>query len=183
MQPTTQQRLTNLIRGGMAFTLATTLMVPTTALAEANAESVANTGGAQSEASNTDAGAQGSTTEPSGTEGATAGTDEATYVAAGAQGSEVDAAYEGEDGSPALDVADTADQVGDGDKKVTIIVQLEDGGTQGISLFSNLFGTQTQDRHAYFKNKVRELAKGETDENGGIFLDVTGSNHQQPGHR
>lgn len=170
MQPTTQQRLTNLIRGGMAFTLATTLMVPTTALAEANAESVANTGGAQSEASNTDAGAQGSTTEPSGTEGATAGTDEATYVAAGAQGSEVDAAYEGEDGSPALDVADTADQVGDGDKKVTIIVQLEDGGTQGISLFSNLFGTQTQDRHAYFKNKVRELAKGETDENGGISL-------------
>lgn len=145
MQPTMQQRLTNLIRGGMAFTLATTLTVPTTALAEANAESAIAENSAQ-EAT------------------AEAGSDEATYVATGAEADEV--TYEGQGGSPALDTDATADQVGDGNEKVTIVVQLEEGGDQGISLFSNLLGTQTQDRHNYFKNKVRELAKGESADDG-----------------
>ena len=148
MQPTMQQRLTNLIRGGMAFTLAATLTVPTTALAEANTESAIAENSAQ-EAT------------------AEAGSDEATYVATGAEADEI--TYEGEGGSPALDTDATADQVGDGNGKVTIVVQLEEGGDQGISLFSNLLGTQTQDRHNYFKNKVREIAKGETD-GGGISL-------------
>ena len=165
MQPTMQQRLTNLIRGGMAVTLATTLMVPTTALAEANAESVAAGNGAQTAAADdAAAGSQGPATQEATAE---AGSDEATYVATGAENDE--AAYEGDGGSPALDKDATADQTGDGNEKVTIIVQLEENGDQGISLFSNLLGTQTQDRHNYFKNKVRELAKGESD-NGGISL-------------
>lgn len=124
MQPTMQQRLTNLIRGGMAFTLATTLMVPTTALAEANAESSAAGNSAQAEA--------------------------ADDAAAGSQDATVQDEVDGSD--------ETADQAGDGNEKVTIIVQLEDGGNQGISLFSNILGTQAQDRHNYFKNKVREIA-------------------------
>ena len=163
MQPTMQQRLTNLIRGGMAFMLATTLMVPTMALAEANAESgdAARSGSLES-ANTRDAVSPIATTD----EDAAAGSDEATYVAGGAAD---DTAYEGDGGSPALDVDATADQVGDGDEKVTIIVQLEEGGNQGVSLLSNIFGTQTQDRHAYFKDKVREIAEGETD-GGGISL-------------
>lgn len=107
MQPTVQQRLTNLIRGGMAFTLATALTVPTTALAEANVESAIAENSAQ-EAT------------------AEAGSDEATYVATGAEADEV--TYEGQGGSPALDTDATADQVGDGNEKVTIVVQLEEGG-------------------------------------------------------
>ena len=158
MQPRVQQRLTNLIRGGMAVTLATTLMVPTTALAEANAESSAPNASAQGESA---ANAQGAAaqTGANGQDG-TAGADEATYVADG----DADDAYEGDEGSPALDADAVADEIGDGNEKVTIIVQLEEQGNQGISLFSRILGTQTQDRHSYFKDKVREIAAGQTAE-------------------
>ena len=159
MQPRVQQRLTNLIRGGMAVTLATTLMVPTTALAEANAESSASGTSAQSEsaASAQGAAAQGDASE----QDAAAGSDEATYVANGEGG---DDAYEGDGGSPALDADATADEIGDGDEKVTIIVQLEEQGNQGVSLFSRILGTRAQDRHSYFKDKIREIAAGRTAE-------------------
>lgn len=162
MQPRVQQRLTNLIRGGMAVTLATTLMVPTTALAEANAEGSASSASAQGESA---ANAQGSAAQAgaNGQDGAAvsadapaAGSGEATYAA--------DGAYEGDGGSPALDADATADEIGDGNEKVTIIVQLEEQGNQGISLFSRILGTQTQDRHSYFKDKVREIAAGQTAE-------------------
>lgn len=165
MQPRVQQRLTNLIRGGMAVTLATTLMVPTTALAEANAESSASNASAQGEsaASAQVAAAQAGANGQDGTAGAdasAAGSDEATYVADG----DADDAYEGNEGSPALDADAVADEIGDGNEKVTIIVQLEEQGNQGISLFSRILGTQTQDRHSYFKDKVREIAAGQTAE-------------------
>ena len=172
MQPRVQQRLTNLIRGGMAVTLATTLMVPTTALAEANAEGSASSASAQGESA---ANAQGAAAQAgaNGQDGAAvsadapaAGSGEATYAA--------DGAYEGDGGSPALDADATADEIGDGNEKVTIIVQLEEQGNQGISLFSRILGTQTQDRHSYFKDKVREIAAGQTAEeaesNNGISL-------------
>lgn len=155
MQPRVQQRLTNLIRGGMAVTLATTLMVPTTALAEANVENPASNASAQGESA---ANAQGA-----GQAGAN-GQDETAD----------DGAYEGDGGSPALDADAVADEIGDGNEKVTIIVQLEEQGNQGISLFSRILGTQTQDRHSYFKDKVREIAAGQTAEeaesNNGISL-------------
>ena len=162
MQPRVQQRLTNLIRGGMAVTLATTLMVPTTALAEANAEGSASSASAQGESA---ANAQGAAAQAgaNGQDGAAvsadapaAGSGEATYAA--------DGAYEGDGGSPALDADAVADEIGDGNEKVTIIVQLEEQGNQGISLFSRILGTQTQDRHSYFKDKVREIAAGQTAE-------------------
>lgn len=172
MQPRVQQRLTNLIRGGMAVTLATTLMVPTTALAEANVEGSASSASAQGESA---ANAQGAAAQAgaNGQDGAAvsadapaAGSGEATYAA--------DGAYEGDGGSPALDADATADEIGDGNEKVTIIVQLEEQGNQGISLFSRILGTQTQDRHSYFKDKVREIAAGQTAEeaesNNGISL-------------
>ena len=170
MQPRVQQRLTNLIRGGMAVTLATTLMVPTTALAEANAESSASNASAQGESA---ANAQGAAAQAgangqdwaagvdapaTGVDASAAGSDEATYVTDG----DADDAYEGDEGSPALDTDAVADEIGDGNEKVTIIVQLEEQGNQGISLFSRILGTQTQDRHSYFKDKVREIAAGQT---------------------
>ena len=169
MQPRVQQRLTNLIRGGMAVTLATTLMVPTTALAEANAESSASSASAQGESA---ANAQGAAAQgDAGGRDEAAGSDEATYVADGEGDGD---AYEGDGGSPALDADATADEIGDGDEKVTIIVQLEEQGNQGISLFSRILGTQAQDRHSYFKDKVREIAAGQTAEeaesNNGISL-------------
>lgn len=40
---------------------------------------------------------------------------------------------------------------------VTIIVQLEDEGTQGISLMSTLAGTEDQDRHSFYKEQIRNL--------------------------
>lgn len=182
MQPRVQQRLTNLIRGGMAVTLATTLMVPTTALAEANAESSASNASAQGESA---ANAQGAAAQAgangqdwaagvdapaTGVDASAAGSDEATYVTDG----DADDAYEGDEGSPALDTDAVADEIGDGNEKVTIIVQLEEQGNQGISLFSRILGTQTQDRHSYFKDKVREIAAGQTAEeaesNNGISL-------------
>ena len=182
MQPRVQQRLTNLIRGGMAVTLATTLMVPTTALAEANAESSASNASAQGESAanaqgaaaqagaNGQDGAAGVDAPATGADASAAGSDEATYVADG----DADDAYEGDEGSPALDTDATADEIGDGNEKVTIIVQLEEQGNQGISLFSRILGTQTQDRHSYFKDKVREIAAGQTAEeaesNNGISL-------------
>lgn len=182
MQPRVQQRLTNLIRGGMAVTLATTLMVPTTALAEANAESSASNASAQGESAanaqgaaaqagaNGQDGAAGVDAPATGADASAAGSDEATYVTDGA----VDDAYEGDEGSPALDTDAVADEIGDGNEKVTIIVQLEEQGNQGISLFSRILGTQTQDRHSYFKDKVREIAAGQTAEeaesNNGISL-------------
>lgn len=166
MQPRVQQRLTNLIRGGMAVTLATTLMVPTTALAETNAESSASgtseqgesAASAQGAAAQGDASAQGAA---AGSDASAAGSDEATYVAGGEAG---DDAYEGDGGSPALDADATADEIGDGDEKVTIIVQLEEQGNQGVSLFSRILGTRSQDRHSYFKDKIREIAAGQTAE-------------------
>ena len=165
MQPRVQQRLTNLVRGGMAVTLATTLMVPTTALAEANAENSASNASAQGESAASaqgaaaQAGANGQD-EAAGADASAAGSDEATYVADG----DADDAYEGDEGSPALDTDAVADEIGDGNEKVTIIVQLEEQGNQGISLFSRILGTQTQDRHSYFKDKVREIAAGQTAE-------------------
>lgn len=172
MQPRVQQRLTNLIRGGMAVTLATTLMVPTTALAEANAEGSASSASAQGEsAANAQgaaaqAGANGQDEAAVSADAPAADSGEATYAA--------DGAYEGDGGSPALDADATADEIGDGNEKVTIIVQLEEQGNQGISLFSRILGTQTQDRHSYFKDKVREIAAGQTAEeaesNNGISL-------------
>ena len=172
MQPRVQQRLTNLIRGGMAVTLATTLMVPTTALAEANAEGSASSASAQGEsAANAQgaaaqAGANGQDEAAVSADAPAADSGEATYAA--------DGAYEGDGGSPALDADATADEIGDGNEKVTIIVQLEEQGNQGIFLFSRILGTQTQDRHSYFKDKVREIAAGQTAEeaesNNGISL-------------
>lgn len=62
-----------------------------------------------------------------------------------------------------LSVGDPAENDGDADadgsERVTIIVQLEDDGAQGISLFGGLLGESQQDRHAYFKDQVRELAQ------------------------
>ena len=167
MQPRVQQRLTNLIRGGMAVTLATTLMVPTTALAEENAEHPASGASAQGEsaASTQDAAAAqgdaGGQDAAAGSDASATGSDEATYVADGEAG---DDAYEGDGGSPALDADATADEIGDGDEKVTIIVQLEEQGNQGVSLFSRILGTRAQDRHSYFKDKIREIAAGQTAE-------------------
>ena len=59
----------------------------------------------------------------------------------------------------------------DAEGNVTIIVQLEEGGSQGTTLLSSIFGTATQDRHTYFKDKVRELAT-EADENGATLFSV-----------
>ena len=172
MQPTVQQRLTNLIRGGMAVTLATTLMVPTAALAQPAASADAD---GATQANEENVAGEGSSQNGSSDGSVTAsGTDAAGLFAADAGTSSSDAAAdEATDETPELDVDGTADQVGDGNEKVTIIVQLEDDGTQGVSLFSNILGTQTQDRHNYFKNKVREIAAGKTAEeaeNGGISL-------------
>ena len=59
----------------------------------------------------------------------------------------------------------------DAEGNVTIIVQLEEGGSQGTTLLSSIFGTAKQDRHTYFKDKVRELAT-EADENGATLFSV-----------
>ena len=178
MQSTVQQRLTNLIRGGMAFTLATTLMVPAAALAQpasasADADAVAqeneeNVAEDSSQNGYSDSSATASSTDPMGLFAANESA--STVVSAASSATATDNTA---DETPALDVDGTADQVGDGNEKVTIIVQLEDGGTQGVSLLSTLFGRQKQDRHAYFKEKVRDIAAGETAdeaENGGISL-------------
>ena len=56
-------------------------------------------------------------------------------------------------------------------------MQLEDGGNQGISLFSTLLGHQQQDRHAYFKDCIRQAAAKQlgTDDQGGLQLFSTQS--------
>ncbi len=139
MQPTTQQRLTNLIRGGVAVSLATTLMVPTTALAEVSSAAKAQqaTTSQASEPSSSDAGASESA-------------------------SSADAGNGSADADASDDTSGSA-----GSEKVTIIVQLEDEGNEGVSLLSSLMGTEDQDRHAYFKQQVRELAADGASGDGG----------------
>ena len=53
--------------------------------------------------------------------------------------------------------ADRAAGSDDADGNVTIIVQLEDGGSEGVTPFSHLLGRAAQDRHAYFKDRIRDL--------------------------
>ena len=49
----------------------------------------------------------------------------------------------------------------DAQGNVTIIVQLEDGGSQGVSLFSRIMGTVKQSRHSYFKDQIRSMVNEE----------------------
>lgn len=81
--------------------------------------------------------------------------------------------YAGDDENAATDtsgdglLADQSEQQAtDADGNVTIIVELERGGNQGVSPLS-LFGigNASEQRHNYFKNKVRELA-GQAEDNG-----------------
>lgn len=39
--------------------------------------------------------------------------------------------------------------------------QLEDGGSQGVSLFSRIMGTVKQSRHSYFKDQIRSMVNEE----------------------
>lgn len=173
MHSTMQERLTGMIRGGLAVTLASTLMVPTTALAQAAddaASQVATVQGAQTTPSNSE--------NPEANANANAGdnaadaaspTDEQVASLLTPMGGAADEAADTNDvGS--VNLLDGAAQ--DPNEKVTIIVQLEDGGTQGISLFSSLLGRAQQDRHAYFKDCIRQAAQQQlgTDDSGGIQL-------------
>lgn len=114
-----ERKVQGLVRSGLAVTLASTLMVPTTALAQGSDDADAQTPADSSQAA--DGGAQ--------------------------------------DAGQSSDGATDA-----GSEKVTIIVQLEDGGTEGTTLLSNLMGTQAKDRHSYFKNEIKKIA---SEKNGG----------------
>lgn len=176
MHSTMQERLTGMIRGGLAVTLASTLMVPAAALANP----------AQDDAANQPIQAQ----QAQGAS-ASAAVVPTAQAADSVQGADSDADSSGEDVNALLapmggatseaeiEVGETAggtnllDGVGqDPNEKVTIIVQLEDGGSQGVSLFGNLLGRAQQDRHAYFKDCIRQVVAQQlgTDENGGIQL-------------
>lgn len=157
MHSTMQQRLTGMIRGGLAVTLASTLMVPTAALANGATDS-AGEDASQSSVAND---------QTSNGESSSLSEDELNSLLTPLGGS----ADEGEgDGSDGL----LLDNQQDPNEQVTIIVELEEGGNQGVSLFSNLFGTQAKDRHAYFKDCIREVAAqqngSDASSNGGIQL-------------
>lgn len=187
-------RLHGVLRGGMAFTLASTLMLPTTALAD---EPSIGAGAPRSEQNVVDELLKAEQAQTASTDATSDGVVEATCEAAG-----MDAASEATgEASGAADEADTeapdpnaligsvaagetdensagggvllTDPIADADAEgnVTIIVQLEEGGSQGATLLSSIFGTATQDRHTYFKDKVRELAT-EADENGATLFSV-----------
>ena len=166
MHSTMQERLTSMIRGGLAVTLASTLMVPTTALA-AQTQDAAETQAATSQTTQAPSAASGSE-ETANTDGnADSEQTDVASLLTPMGGSADQATDTDESGTNLLD--GTAQ---DPNEKVTIIVQLEDGGTQGVSLFSNLLGRAQQDRHAYFKDCIREVAQQQigTDDNGGIQL-------------
>lgn len=187
-------RLHGVLRGGMAFTLASTLMLPTTALAD---EPSIGSGTPRSEQNVVDELLKAEQAQTASTDATSDGVAEAAGEAAG-----MDAASEATgEASGAADEADTeapdpnaligsvaagetdensagggvllTDPIADADAEgnVTIIVQLEEGGSQGATLLSSIFGTATQDRHTYFKDKVRELAT-EADENGATLFSV-----------
>lgn len=174
MHSTMQERLTGMIRGGLAVTLASTLMVPAAALANP----------AQGDAAN-----QAARTQQAQGSSASVAAESAAQAADSDQSADSDTNASNQDVSALLtsmggatseaEVGETAggtnllDGVGqDPNEKVTIIVQLEDGGNQGVSLFSNLLGRAQQDRHAYFKDCIRQVVAQQlgTDENGGIQL-------------
>lgn len=166
MHSTMQERLTSMIRGGLAVTLASTLMVPTTALA-AQTQDAAEAQAATSQATQTPSAASSSEETASADGNADSEQADVASLLTPMGGSADEAADADETGANLLD--GTAQ---DPNEKVTIIVQLEDGGTQGVSLFSNLLGRAQQDRHAYFKDCIREVAQQQigTDDNGGIQL-------------
>ena len=52
-----------------------------------------------------------------------------------------------------------ADAAAAGGEQATIIVQLDDGGAQGVSLFNFIMGNAQEARHSFMKEQVRELAE------------------------
>ena len=73
-------------------------------------------------------------------------------------------------GQPESKDDDSADDAADPNRRVTIIVQLEEGGSQGVMPFSSLLGRASQDRHSYLKNQIRDLALEATGQNSGAQL-------------
>lgn len=174
MHSTMQERLTGMIRGGLAVTLASTLMIPAAALANPAQDDAANQTARTQQA-------QGSSASVAAESPAQAvDSDQSADSDTNAPNQDVSALLTPMGGATSeAEVEETAggtnllDGVGqDPNEKVTIIVQLEDGGNQGVSLFSNLLGRAQQDRHAYFKDCIRQVAAQQlgTDENGGIQL-------------
>ncbi|OUO96638.1 hypothetical protein B5F41_01535 [Gordonibacter sp. An232A] len=174
-------RLHGVLRGGMAFTLASTLMLPTTALAD---EPSIGSGTPRSEQNVVDELLKAEQAQTASTDATSDGVAEAAgeaFCAASEADAEAPdpnaligsvAAGETDENSAGGGVLLT-DPIADVDAEgnVTIIVQLEEGGSQGTTLLSSIFGTAKQDRHTYFKDKVRELAT-EADENGATLFSV-----------
>lgn len=133
----TQDRASRLLRCGVAAVVAGSLMLPAAAWAQPG------------EGSSADVAAAGEAESDSSDESEQFDPDQLLAYAgdAGKEGSS-DA-----EGGALADLDDGAQP----DENVTIIVQLEEGD-QGVGLFSRLFGTATQDRHSYFKDKIRALA-------------------------
>ena len=109
MHSTMQQRLTGMIRGGLAVTLASTLMVPTAALAN---ESSSTAGGDAPQSGVTEGQTQGD-------DSSSLSEDELNALLTPLDGS----ADEGEDSEGLL-----VDSRQDPNEQVTIIVELEEGG-------------------------------------------------------
>lgn len=156
------RKISDLARCGVAFTLVSTLMVPsTTAFAQPGDGSVDSVGQEQESAQGQDEGL-GLVQETTDADDSVSYDDEALLHYAGTES-------QPEEETPSGGLLGNLDE-SDGDENVTIIVQLEEGN-QGVSLFSFLGGSVKQDRHQHFKDQIRELA-GEEDsgnENGGFL--------------
>ncbi len=151
--------ISGLVRCSIAFTLVSTLIAPsTTAFADSSDESVSSVG--QGQSSDQEESSQALPESESVQEDQTFD-EESLLQHVGEDGQEADS-------SSSKGLLD--DDSSKGDEKVTIIVQLEEGGSQGVSLFSWLGGTVNEDRHQHFKNEIRSLAGDDaSDEEAGIL--------------
>lgn len=172
----------------MAVTLVGTLMVPQAAafaspadqeMAEAHAEwvdaaqtALAEAGADSDGASSADAAAASDEAVASTDADASGFTVDQLLAPMSGEQDAADADADGTDG----DDVDANGLLPDGidpSEKVTIIVQLEEGGNQGVTLFSTLLGRAAQDRHSYFKDRIREAAgdlTGQDEDQGGLQL-------------
>lgn len=166
------RKISDLARCGVAFTLVSSLMVPsTTAFAQPGDGSVDSAGQGQESAQSQDE-SLGLAQETADADSSVSYDDEALLRSVG----EEDQA-EGETPSGGL-LGNSS--LSAGDENVTIIVQLEQGN-QGVSLFSFLGGSVKQDRHQYFKDQIRELAGEESStagQGGLLSLFSSGSNDE-----
>lgn len=139
------KRVSNVMRCGLAATLAITMALPTQAFAQQE--------GSSPGLLERDAGESGDSASVEAVQESLPAIVEATSTDVENDSAGDASALEGvsqEDDVPALS--------DDSDGKVTIIVQLEEAENQGFSLFNFLFSTSDESRHNQFKDEIRELA-------------------------